>query len=80
MAVAQPEQSVDRQREDFCAIAYIPKATVQAAIGAVPLAMGVPKGAAILSVAVLSIVVTAPIGALAIRYFGPRLLEKDAPA
>ena len=63
----------------FCAIAYMPKATVQAAIGAVPLGMGVAKGAAILSVAVLSIVVTAPIGALAINYFGPRLLDRDDP-
>lgn len=50
----------------FCAVAYLPKATVQAAIGAIPLGMGVPSGALILSIAVLSIVITAPLGALGI--------------
>lgn len=50
----------------FCAIAYLPKATVQAAIGSIPLAMGVPAGGTILSVAVLAIMVTAPLGAIGI--------------
>ncbi|OEU60401.1 MAG: potassium transporter, partial [Desulfobacterales bacterium PC51MH44] len=50
----------------FCVVAYIPKATVQAAIGAVPLAAGVASGEVILAVAVLSILLTAPIGAIGI--------------
>ncbi|OUP29493.1 cation:proton antiporter [Faecalibacterium sp. An192] len=48
----------------FCMIAYLPKATVQAAIGSVPLAMGLPCGQMVLSVAVLAILITAPLGAL----------------
>ncbi|MDD3369865.1 MAG: cation:proton antiporter [Lachnospiraceae bacterium] len=47
----------------FCVIAYLPKATVQAAIGSVPLASGLPCGKIILSVAVMAIVITAPLGA-----------------
>ena len=60
----------------FAAIAYMPKATVQAAIGGVPLAMGFASGQVILAVAVLSIVLTAPLGALAIARTAPLLLEK----
>lgn len=48
----------------FCVIAYLPKATVQAAIGSVPMAMGLPCGQIILSVAVMAILITAPLGAL----------------
>ncbi len=59
----------------FCMIAYIPKATVQAAIGAVPLALGVKNGELILAMAVLSIVVTAPIGAIGIRIGARKLLH-----
>ena len=59
----------------FCVIAYIPKATVQAAIGAVPLAAGVASGEVILAVAVLSILVTAPLGAIGIKVFGERILD-----
>ncbi len=61
----------------FCVLAYLPKATVQAALGSVPLAAGIPGGEIILAVAVLSILVTAPIGLVAIQTLGPRLL--DAP-
>lgn len=50
----------------FCAVAYTPKATVQAAIGGVPLAMGLACGNTVLTVAVIAILVTAPLGALAI--------------
>lgn len=60
----------------FCAIAYMPKATVQAAIGGVPLAMGIPGGDVILAIAVLSILVTAPLGAIAIKRLAPRLLRQ----
>lgn len=59
----------------FCIVAYIPKATVQAAIGAIPLASGVASGEVILAVAVLSIILTAPIGAAAIRFFGEKILD-----
>jgi solute carrier family 9B (sodium/hydrogen exchanger), member 1/2 len=61
----------------FCVISYIPKATVQAAIGAVPLEMGVKSGDTILAVAVLSILLTAPLGAIGIMLTGERWLEKD---
>lgn len=50
----------------FCIFSYLPKATVQAAIGSVPLQAGLSSGNVILSVAVLSILITAPIGALLI--------------
>ena len=50
----------------FCAISYLPKATVQAAIGAVPLANGVSSGELILSVAVIAILITAPLGAIGV--------------
>jgi hypothetical protein len=56
-------------------VAYIPKATVQAAIGALPLAAGVGSGEVILAVAVLSIVITAPLGALGIMVMGERVLD-----
>lgn len=58
----------------FCAIAYTPKATVQAAIGAIPLSMGVESGDVILAIAVLAIIVTAPLGAIAIKATAPRWL------
>ena len=61
----------------FCLVAYTPKATVQAAIGAIPLAAGVPGGEVILAVAVLSIIVTAPLGAIGIELTGKRCLEKQ---
>lgn len=61
----------------FCMIAYTPKATVQAAIGAVPLAMGLECGQLILTVSVLSILITAPLGAFAIDFSYKRLLEKQ---
>ncbi len=61
----------------FCVISYIPKATVQAAIGAVPLEAGVQGGEIILAVAVLSIIITAPLGAIGIMLTGNRWLEKE---
>lgn len=62
----------------FCIIAYLPKATVQAAIGSVPLAMGLPCGQIVLSVAVLAILITAPLGALGMDRTYRTLLEKEA--
>ena len=61
----------------FCVIAYLPKATVQAAIGAVPLAAGLPCGKMILSVAVLGIIITAPLGAIGIDSTCKRFLSVD---
>ena len=61
----------------FCVIADLPKATVQAAIGSVPLAAGLACGKIILSVAVLAIIITAPLGALGIDNTYKKLLEKE---
>lgn len=61
----------------FCMISYIPKATVQAAIGVVPLSMGLSCGMAVLTVAVLSIFITAPLGAFLIDIFYKKLLSSD---
>ena len=59
----------------FCVIAYLPKATVQAAIGSVPLASGLPCGKIILSVAVMAIIITAPLGALGMDATYKKLLS-----
>ena len=61
----------------FCAIAYLPKATVQAAIGSIPLSAGVLAGNTILTVAVLAILITAPIGAIGIDRTYKKLLIKS---
>ena len=61
----------------FCVIAYLPKATVQAAIGSVPLAAGLSCGKIILSVAVMGIVITAPLGAFGMDMTYQRLLIKE---
>jgi solute carrier family 9B (sodium/hydrogen exchanger), member 1/2 len=60
----------------FCMLAYSPKATVQAAIGAVPLAMGVPAGEIILTLAVLAIIITAPLGAISMNIAGEKVLKE----
>ncbi|MBQ9384296.1 MAG: cation:proton antiporter, partial [Ruminiclostridium sp.] len=59
----------------FCVIAYLPKATVQAAIGSVPLAAGLPCGNIVLSVAVMAILITAPLGAIGIDKSYSKLLN-----
>ncbi len=59
----------------FCMLAYTPKATVQAAIGTIPLSMGLESGQQILTVAVLSILITAPFGAVCIDRLYPKLLN-----
>lgn len=59
----------------FCILAYVPKATVQAAVGSLPLAAGAPRGEEILAFAVLAIVLTAPVGAWLIQWGGNHLLE-----
>ena len=59
----------------FCMLAYLPKATVQAAIGSVPLAMGLSCGPVVLTVAVLAILITAPLGAFSVDMTYRRLLQ-----
>ena len=61
----------------FCMIAYIPKATVQAAIGAIPLGLGIGSGDLILAVAVVSILFSAPLGAIGIDMTANRLLMRS---
>ena len=62
----------------FCVIAYLPKATVQAAVGSVPLAAGLPCGEIVLSVAVMAIILTAPLGAIGMDATYQKLLEKES--
>ncbi len=61
----------------FCVIAYLPKATVQAAIGSVPLSLGLPCGKTVLSVAVLAILITAPLGAIGIDSAYKKILSRS---
>lgn len=68
---------LNRKERLFCVIAYAPKATVQAAIGSVPLSLGLPCGKIVLSVAVLAILITAPLGAIGIDHFYRKLLVCD---
>ncbi len=68
---------LNKKERLFCTIAYLPKATVQAAIGSVPLAMGLSCGPIVLSVAVLGILITAPLGAIGIDFSYKRLLERE---
>ena len=68
---------LNRKERLFCVFAYLPKATVQAAIGSVPFALGLSCGQIVLSVAVLAILITAPLGAFAIDLSYGKLLEKE---
>lgn len=70
--------NLNRKERLFCMIAYTPKATVQAAIGSVPLSLGLPCGQIVLSVAALAILITAPLGALGMDSTYQRLLEHQA--
>ncbi len=67
---------LNRKERLFCSFAYLPKATVQAAIGSIPLTAGITAGNVILTVAVLSIMITAPIGAVAIDNTYKKLLDR----
>jgi NhaP-type Na+/H+ or K+/H+ antiporter len=68
---------LDIKEKLFCIVSYIPKASVQAAIGAVPLSIGVNGGEIILAIAVLSILFTAPIGGMAMNVVGEKVLGKQ---
>ena len=72
--------SLRRQERFFCVIAYLPKATVQAAIGAVPLSLGLSCGSLVLTLAVAAILITAPLGAVGIDLSCRRLLRAAAAA
>ncbi|MGT2910821.1 cation:proton antiporter domain-containing protein [Streptococcus cameli] len=61
----------------FCVIAYLPKATVQAAIGGIPLSMGLASGEIILSVALIGILITAPLGAILLDRYAKLLLSES---
>ncbi len=67
---------LNKREKLFCVIAYMPKATVQAAIGGIPLAMGLACGESVLAVSVLAILLTAPLGALAIDMSYKKLLSE----
>lgn len=67
--------NISKRERVFCMIAYTPKATVQAAIGAIPLSMGLDCGNIVLTVAVLSILITAPFGAIGVDNLYKRLLD-----
>lgn len=71
------KSNLNRKEKLFTSIAYLPKATVQAAIGSVPLASGVAAGNTILTVAVLAIIITAPLGAMGIDATYQKLLTKE---
>jgi solute carrier family 9B (sodium/hydrogen exchanger), member 1/2 len=72
---------LNKKEKLFCSISYLPKATVQAAIGAIPLSMGIPAGNLILTAAVISIIITAPAGAIGIdrtykKFLSPPRVKK----
>lgn len=69
--------NLNKNERFFCAISYLPKATVQAAIGAIPLAYGIEFGELILAISVASIIITAPLGAFLIDTLHEKLLNKD---
>mgnify|MGYP002508040101 CR=1 FL=1 len=75
VAISLFKTGLTKHEKWFCMIAYTPKATVQAAIGAIPLTMGLRCGQTVLAVAVLSILITAPFGAICIDNLYKRFLS-----
>lgn len=73
--IATSKTGLNTKEKLFSCLAYMPKATVQAAIGAIPLSMGVPAGNLILTISVLAIFVTAPIGAIGMDQLHKKLLK-----
>jgi len=67
---------LNKKEKAFVTMSYIPKATVQAAIGSIPLALGIASGHTILAIAVLAIFITAPLGALLIDLTNKKLLKQ----
>ncbi len=68
---------LNKSEKTFVALSYMPKATVQASIGSIPLLLGFAKGEEILTFAIASILITAPIGSYLIDLFSHKLLKKD---
>lgn len=68
---------LDKKERGFCMVAYTPKATVQAAIGGIPLSMGLACGNQVLALAVIAILITAPFGAIGIDKLYKKLLKKE---
>jgi len=79
VALSVSNSNLNKKERLFCMVAYTPKATVQAAIGTIPLACGLASGNIILSVAVLSIIITAPIGAILIDKLKINLYHAEQP-
>ena len=77
VAISLVKTKLNKKERLFCAVAYTPKATVQAALGTVPLAMGLPCGEIVLAVAVISILLTAPFGAICVDNLYKKLLSKQ---
>ena len=77
VCLCMTKTSLNFKERLFCVIAYLPKATVQAAIGSVPLSMGLACGQIVLSVAVLAILITAPLGAIGIDRTYKKLLVRE---
>ena len=75
VAMSLIKTKLTRQEKLFCMMAYTPKATVQAAIGTIPFTMGLPCGQTVLTAAVLSILITAPFGAICIDNLYKKLLN-----
>ena len=77
VCVCMAGTALNKKERLFTVIAYLPKATVQAAIGSVPMAMGLSCGQIVLSVAVLAILITAPLGAIGMDVTYRRLLKRQ---
>ena len=76
VAISLVKTKLNKKERLFCAVAYTPKATVQAALGTVPLVMGLSCGDMVLTVAVISILITAPFGAICVDNLYKKLLSK----
>ena len=76
VAISLVKTELNKKERLFCAVAYTPKATVQAAIGTIPLSMGLACGDIVLTVAVISILLTAPFGAICVDNLYKKLLSK----
>lgn len=77
VALSLIKTNLNRNERLFCMLAYMPKATVQAAISSIPLSMGLACGQIVLTVAVLSILITAPLGAICVDNLYKKLLHTE---
>lgn len=76
VVVSLAKTNLNKKERLFCAAAYTPKATVQAAIGTIPMAMGLPCGELVLTAAVVSILITAPFGAICVDNMYKKVLSR----